>query len=66
MSEPETFTEASENLAEILNALDDATGSLESVLLHHDAQMTQADRTARWNLVRSNQALLKRLGWGET
>lgn len=64
--EPDTFTEASENLAEILNALFDATASLENVMLHFGTQMTPSDQSSRWAVVNNNQALLKRLGWGET
>lgn len=65
MSNKETYEQANEDLAEILNALDDATASLETVLVHLGDQMSPSDRTARWGVVNSNQALLKRIGWGE-
>lgn len=65
MTTKETFEQANEDLAEILNALDDATAALETVLAHLGDQMTPSDRAARWGVVNSNQALLKRIGWGE-
>lgn len=57
----ETFELVAEHADELIEALDNTAASLETVMVHFGAQMTQTDRTNRWRVVEEAQALVKTL-----
>lgn len=57
----ETFELVAEHAGDLIEALDNTAASLETVMVHLGAQMTEADRINRWRLVNEAQALVKKL-----
>jgi hypothetical protein len=61
----ELFEQASENLGEILDHLDQLASGMENVLLHLGKHMNQGDLVARSNDASKAKALLKKIGFYE-
>lgn len=62
----ETFELVMEHADELIEALDNTAASLETVMVHLGARMTEPDRAGRWAVVNEAQALLKKLRGEET